>query len=161
MVVVRNANRDYNYGQVTVTSTTTFTLTTDNVGGTSGTDAAYIACPYVSTFSTQASATISAPGGGLAGMTSQIISVKLTTGFKSTTTFALTVPVSLTNGAGGNNDFFDMNPPIASAWKYSDGGNITGIGPTVAVGSAGSGFNTFTLGALNSGQTSLLLKFTF
>ena len=156
MVVVRNANRDYNVGQITVTSTTTFTLQTDNVGGTSGTEAAYIPCPYVSSI-TEGAATITVAGGASVAVTQQILSVKITTGTKTTTTFALTMPLGQNRGAGANSSLTNMNPPLTSVIKLNDGTVNTGAAISV---NTSSNFNVFTLGGINTFINNLL-RFNF
>ena len=65
----------------------------------------------------------------------QVNSISLSTGTKTSSTFSLTVPTTLNNGAGGNSQLTDQNPPIIGVYKLSDGGQNTSAGVTVNTGS--------------------------
>ena len=152
-IVIRNMNTDYTYLEIATTPTTdTFTCTVANSGGTSGSDGAYIPAAKVSSV-TQAGCTVAAPATGEI----QIISIKVVPGTKTSNTYTLTMPTSLTNGAGANSSLINQNPPIFQAYKLNDGANIGGGSITV---NTTSNFNQFQAGGLNT-LINLLLKFTF
>jgi hypothetical protein len=150
MVIVRNANADNFNGTITVVDANTFTLTTVNSGGTSGTEAAYSLGFTVGT-PTAAAITITAPTGGDV----QLLSVLFNTGARGGATLAVTVPQSATNGAGLNttnqNQFF----PVLRV--HLTGGGVTAASLTLGTS---PNFNIFTLGGL-SGTASQLVRLDF
>ena len=147
MVIVRNANADNFNGTITVVDANTFTLTTVNSGGTSGTEAAYSLGFTVGT-PTAAALTITAPSGGDV----QLLSVLFATGARSGTTLAITVPQSATNGAGANttgqNSFF----PVIRVQTISTGA-IQGAAMTL---NTSSNFNVFNLTSMNATNSNLV-----
>ena len=87
----------------------------------------------------------------------QIISAKITTPTKTTTTFDFTMPTSRTNGAGANGTLYSQNPPIIQAWALNNGNQNTSAVITL---NTSSNFNVFQVGGLGSLIKSMI-KVTF
>ena len=158
-VVVRNmGDTDYVYGAISSVTTDSFQITNAvSSGDTSGTAGAYIPAADATSV-TDSAATIGSPTVG----DIQIISIKVHFGnFKSGNTFNLTMPTSLTNGAGGNTSTATMNPPIVGVWDLSSGAfNASGlVSVWGGTGSAGS-YNVFQVGGINQ-LIDGMIKFTF
>ena len=158
-VVVRNmGDTDYVYGVISSVSTDSFQITNAiSSGDTSGTSGAYIPAADATSV-TDSGATIGSPTVG----DIQIISIKVHFGAsKFGTTFDLTMPTNLTNGAGGNTSTATMNPPIVGVWDLSSGGfNASGlVSVWGGTGSAGS-YNVFQVGGINQ-LIDGMIKFTF
>jgi len=141
-VVVRNINTDYIYSIINVIDSDTFTITVPSSGATVGSMATYIPAFKVNSF-TQGGVTIVSPTTGGA----QVNSINITTGVKTTSNFLVTMPTSISNGAGGNTSIHDINPPILQAFKLSNGTQITTTSITL---NTVSNFNQFTIGGLAS-----------
>ena len=158
-VVVRNmGDTDYVYGAISSVTTDSFQITNAvSSGDTSGTAGAYIPAADATSV-TDDGATIGSPTVG----DIQIISIKVHFGTaKSGNTFDLTMPTSLTNGAGGNTSNATMNPPIVGVWNLSTGAfNASGLASIWGgTGSAGS-YNVFQVGGINQ-LVDGMIKFTF
>jgi len=158
-VVVRNmGDTDYVYGVISSVTTDSFQITNAvSSGDTSGTAGAYIPAADATSV-TDSAATIGSPTVG----DIQIISIKVHFGAaKFGTTFDLTMPTSLTNGAGGNTSTATMNPPIVGVWDLSTGAfNASGlVSVWGGTGSAGS-YNVFQVGGINQ-LVDGMVKFTF
>ena len=158
-VIVRNmGDTDYIYGAISSVSTDSFQITNAiSSGDTSGTSGAYIPAADATSV-TDDGATIGSPTVG----DIQIISIKVYFGeFKSGNTFDLTMPTSVTNGAGGNTSNAIMNPPIVGVWNLSTGAfNASGlVSVWGGTGSAGS-YNVFQVGGINQ-LVDGMIKFTF
>jgi hypothetical protein len=151
-VIVRNASVDYLYAPITVVDGNDFYVTVPNSGGTAGTYGAYTPAFKVSGFS-QGGVTIVAPSTGSA----QVNSINLSTGAKSTSTFVLTMPSSLTNGAGSNDSLITQNPPIFQAYRLSNG---TIVNTAVLTLNTVSNFNQYNIGGLAS-LVNNLIRLTF
>jgi hypothetical protein len=147
MVIVRNANQDNFNGTITVTSLDTFTVTTTNSGGASGTAAAYSLGFTVGT-PTAAALTITAPAGGDV----QLLSVLFATGARSGDTLAITLPQSATNGAGANTTGQNRFYPIIRVQTISTGAIQ---GATMSL-STSAPFNVFTLASMNPTNSNLV-----
>ena len=148
MVIVRNANADNFNGTITVVDANTFTLTTANSGGTSGSEAAYSLGFTVGT-PTAASLTITAPTGGDV----QLLSVLFATGARGGgTTLAITTPQSATNGAGANTTGQNSFYPIIRVQTISTGA-IQGATMTL---NTSAPFNVFNLAAMNPTNSNLV-----
>ena len=158
-VVVRNmGDTDYVYGAISSVTTDSFQITNAvSSGDTSGTSGAYIPAADATSV-TDDGATIGSPTVG----DIQIISIKVHFGAAKTgNTFDLTMPTSLTNGAGGNTSNATMNPPIVGVWNLSTGAfNASGlVSVWGGTGSAGS-YNVFQVGGINQ-LVDGMIKFTF
>jgi hypothetical protein len=158
-VVVRNmGDTDYVYGAISSVTTDSFQITNAvSSGDTSGTAGAYIPAADATSV-TDDGATIGSPTVG----DIQIISIKVHFNtLKSGNTFDLTMPTSLTNGAGGNTSNTTMNPPIVGVWNLSTGAfNASGlVSIWGGTGSAGS-YNVFQVGGINQ-LVDGMVKFTF
>lgn len=151
-IVVRNANVDYIYTPITVTGGDDFTISVSNTGSLSGVSLAYTPAFRVTGF-TPENLTLEAPSSGKA----QLISLNVVTGIKSASTFLLTLPSSLNNGAGANDNLLDQNPPIFSAYRLSNG---TVINTATLTLNTVSNFNEFNIGGLVT-LINNLIRFTF
>jgi hypothetical protein len=141
-IVVRNASVDNLYAEVNVIDADTIRVPVPNSGPTVGSMATYIPAFKVTNF-TQGGATIVAPSTGNA----QVTSINITTGIKSSSTFTITMPASISNGAGANSSLITMNPPIMQAYRLSNGTQITTTSITL---NTVSNFNQFQIGGLVS-----------
>jgi hypothetical protein len=146
MVIVRNANQDNFNGTVTIIDGNSFTVTTANTGGSSGTAAAYSLGFTVGT-PTAAALTITAPSGGDV----QLLSVLFNTGTRLGTTLAVTVPQSATNGAGANTTFQNQFFPIFRVQQST--GTVLGVAMNV---NTSSNFNVFNLTSMSATNTNLV-----
>jgi hypothetical protein len=151
-VVIRNANADNFYAIVTVSDSNTFTVTTVDSGGTSGTAAAYSKAFTVSGTPTDSALTIAAPSTGDV----QLLGLLYTTGARTTTTLAVTVPASATNGAGANSTVLNQFYPILRVQLVT--GAITGTAAMTL--NTSSNFNVFNITSL-SGAVNSLVRLTF
>ena len=153
-VVIRNANADNFYTTVTsVSAGVSFTVTTADSGGTSGAAAAYSAAIRTTTFTAgAANVTITCPSGADV----QILGLLIQTGTKGNgATVVITMPQSLTNGAGTNDAFGNQYFPIFRV--QSNAGTITTAAMSIAVSAP---FNLFTISGL-TGTTPQLIRANF
>jgi len=151
-VVIRNANADNFYAIVTVSDSNTFTVTTVDSGGTSGTAAAYSKAFTVSGTPTDTALVISAPSTGDV----QLLGLLYTTGARTAGTLAVTVPASTTNGAGADSSVLNQFYPIIRA-QLTSGANVTGLSMTL---NTVSNFNVFNLAGLST-TLNTLVRLTF
>ena len=151
-VVIRGGTDSYLYAQVTVSNSNEFTFVSAT-SGASGSDLAYIPAFGISSY-TESGATVSAPSNG----NCQLLSMSATTGTTTSSTFALVVPSSISNGAGDNNSATDQNPPLVQAWKLSDG-NIMATSYVSNISTSGT-FTTFTVTSLTTFVNNLI-RFNF
>ena len=151
-VVIRNMSEDYSYLAVSNVATDTFDVTVADSGGIIGSLGAYIPAARVSS-ATEAGATIVSPSTG----NIQIQSIKVITGVKSTTGFALTMPNSIDNGAGANSSLTNQNPPLLAAYRLDTGG--FNASATMILNTA-SNFNVFNVSNLTNLKNNLI-RFTF
>jgi hypothetical protein len=151
-VVVRNINEDYVYSSITVIDSNTFSVTVNNTGITAGNLASYTPAFKVTSF-TQAGMTVNSPSSGKA----QLNSINISTGVKSSSTFTIIMPSSISNGAGDNNSLITQNPPIVQAYRLSNG---TIIGSTALSLNTSSNFNQFQVVGLAS-LVNNLIRLTF
>tara|TARA_R110000782_G_scaffold11362_2_gene34620 strand:- start:2586 stop:3671 length:1086 start_codon:yes stop_codon:yes gene_type:complete len=141
-VVIMNASTNYIYAPITVIDVNNLSITVPNSGSASGALASYIPAFRVSNF-TQGGVTVISPSTGNA----QINSLNIITGTKSSSTFTAIMPLSITNGAGSNNNLYNMNPPIMQAYRLSNGTQITTTSITL---NTVSNFNQFRIEGLVS-----------
>jgi hypothetical protein len=138
-VVLRNFNVDYVYAEITVTDSDTFTAQVTDTGGTSGTTGVYIPAFDVSALN-ETTITIVAPNSG----NCQLMSMAVFINASETGTYTLTVPTSITNGAGTNGALNSLNVPNYRAYNVSNPGSSV-IGAASLTFSTSTGFGTFTL----------------
>jgi hypothetical protein len=155
-VIIRNTNLDYQEMTIDSTTANAFVVTTTNTGSTSGTSGAYsLGFTFQHDGSPKTGGTLSAPSGDHADV--QLISMKIRTGTRASTTYDLVVPASAVNGAGANTDFGDCYPPDFNIRWDSD--TMAAVGATMAVNNGGSGYSTFQFGNLGALSRILLLHF--
>jgi hypothetical protein len=145
-------NVDYVYVQVTVSDANTFTCTVADSGATTGTAGAYIPAIGI-TGASQAGMTVTSPSAGNV----QVNSISSSTGTKSSSTFDLVMPASITNGGGDNTSLITENPGVAQVWNLSTGA-YNGSGTTVLNTSAN--FSTFRVGGIAT-LVNNLIRFQF
>jgi hypothetical protein len=156
-VIIRNTNVDYQVVTINTVLTDSFTVTTSNGGGTSGTTGAYsLGFIFAHTGSPITGGTLSAPSGDHADC--QLISLRLGTGVRSTTTYDLVVPASAINGAGSNTSRGDSYIPDFNVRADADA--LTAIGATVVTNIGGS-YSTFQFGNLGTGSLVRILCLHF
>jgi hypothetical protein len=157
-VIIRNTNVDYQVVLIASVTTNSFNVTTSNGGGTSGNTGAYsLGFIYAHTGSPITGGTLSAPTGDHADC--QLISLKVNTGVRSSTTYDLVVPASAINGAGSNTSLGDTYVPDINVRSYSDG--LTAIGATIIVNNGGAGYSTYQIGNLGTGSLVRILLLHF
>ena len=154
MVILRNTSVDYIATHITAITANTFDLAVTNTGANSG-----IAARYSLGFSFAHNPGLT--GGDLNAPSNsevQLLSIKLRTGQRAGTTYNLSVPASVINGAGENTSLADVYIPSFSVRTDSD--TLAAIAGTIAV-NQGFGYSTFTFGNLGSGTLSrfILLQF--
>jgi hypothetical protein len=149
-VIIRNCNVDNVWVPVTATTGTTFTVTVPDSGGSSGVEGAYSKAFRTSSESSYG-CTVDAPASG----DCQLLSLLVSTGARSGSSYALTLPQSSTNGAGLNTSILNSYFPIIRAQLVSSGA-IVSAAMTLSVGNP----NVFTVSSLSS-SLNTLLRFDF
>ena len=140
-VVVRNMGAtDYVYGVISNVSTNAFDITNAvNSGDSSGTAGAYIPAAKVSSIDDD-TATIAAPSAG----SIQISSIKISPSVnKIATSYDLTLPQGITNGAGGNSTYINQVAPWV--YVYDNSGDYLGSTTPTISGVSDTSFNIVTL----------------
>jgi hypothetical protein len=156
-VIIRNTNKDYQALDIVTTSTNSFTVTTTNTGGTSGTNASYsLGFSYGHVGAPKTGGVLSAPSGPHAD--AQLISLRIRTGSRAGTTYDLVVPASAVNGAGENTDLSDCYVPDINV--RTDSYLLTAIGVTMRTNIGGS-YSTFRFGNLGTGSQSRIITLNF
>ena len=151
-VVIRNMSEDYSYLAVSNATTDAFDVTVADSGGIVGSLGAYIPAARVTSVADTGATVVSPTVGNI-----QIQSIKVITGVKTTTAFALTMPSSIDNGAGANSSLTNMNPPLLSAYRLDTGG--FNASATMILNTA-SNFNVFNVSNLINLKNNLI-RFTF
>jgi hypothetical protein len=150
-VIIRNCNVDNVYAVVTgITPSTDFTVTVANTGSFSGSDGAY-SLAFKASAVDYSGSTLSAPAGG----DLQLLSVLVTTGTRSGTSYTLELPSSSTNGAGLNTSILNSYFPIIRA-QLAGNGQVVAAGMTLSTVTP----NQFTVSSLSS-SLNTLLRFDF
>jgi hypothetical protein len=144
-VIIRNVNIDNEYCIISNASTNTFDITVSSSSGASSGSAAAYSLGFTVSSVTAAGATIVAPSGGDV----QLMSYYHATGSRSGTTYALTTPISATNGGGANSAANNAYFPIIRVQDVVSG-TIVGASMTLATASNYHVFNLGSLGASNS-----------
>ena len=148
-VVIRNCNVDNVYVEVDSAAANSFTVTVTASGGSSGSEGAY--SPAFKTSSESSTGcTVSAPSGA----DCQLLSMLVSTGARSGSSYDLTLPQSSTNGAGLNTNILNSYFPIIRAQLVSSGAVVS-----ASMTLAGSP-NVFSVSNLSS-SLNTLLRFDF
>jgi hypothetical protein len=150
-VIIRNCNVDNVYCVIDSVTTDTFTVTVANSGGTSGSEGGYSLGFKVVGSPTSAGSEISAPSGG----DLQLLSLLVSTGARSGTSYLLELPQSSTNGAGLNTTILNSYFPIIRA-QLAGNGQIVSAAMTLSL----SNPNQFTVSGLSS-TLNTLVRFDF
>jgi hypothetical protein len=141
-IVIQNMSTAYAYVSVTATDSDTLTCTVADSGGTSGDAGAYIPAFEVTSFD-QDIITIASPSTG----NCQVNSVQITTPTKTNSTLTVTMPTSISNGAGGNSSLYNQIPPVIQGWRLNNGTQNTSIAITL---NTSTDYNQFDIGGLVS-----------
>jgi len=159
-VIIRETNEDYLSAVITATATNTFDVTCNNTGATSGTTGSYsLGFRYAHNSNTPGAittGTLSAPAGGNVQLLG--IQVHLGSGTRSSTTYDVILPASVTNGAGADTSNADIWLPMYMVRNDSD--TLTAIGATMAKNISGS-FSRFQFAALGVVSTGVFLGLRF
>ena len=155
IVIVRNANIDYIATPIISTTPTTFSINVVSSGNMSGSSAYYsLGFSFVHSV-TLTGGNVIAPSGAEV----QLISMRLRTGQRSGTTYDLTVPNSVINGAGANTNLGNVFIPNFGVRTDSD--TLAAVAGTIGVNQNGLGYSTFTFGNLGSGTLSRFILLHF
>jgi hypothetical protein len=110
-IIIRNVNVDNEYCQILSVTGDTFSFdVSSSLGSSSGDEAAY-SMAFSTSSENSAGSTITGPSGGDV----QLLSMLITTGTRTGTTYTLTLPQSSKNGAGSNTTVNDIYFPIIRA----------------------------------------------
>jgi hypothetical protein len=151
-VIIRNVNIDNEYCIISNVSTNTFDITVSSSSGASSGSAAAYSLGFTVSSVSAAGATIVAPSGGDV----QLMSYYHATGVRSGLTYALTTPISLTNGAGANSADTNAYFPILRVHGIASGSIISTAAMTL---NTGTSFNVFNLDALGMNAVGIRLQF--
>jgi len=149
-VIIRNCNVDNVWVPVTATTGTTFTVTVPNSGGFSGVEGAYSKA-FKTSSESSSGCIVNAPASG----DCQLLSMLVSTGSRSGSSYALDLPQSSTNGAGLNTNILNSYFPIIRAQLVSSG-SIVSAAMTLSVGNP----SVFTVSSLSS-SLNTLIRFDF
>lgn len=149
-VIIRNCNVDNVWAPVTSTTSTSFTVTVPNTGGSSGIEGAYSKA-FKTSSESSSGCTVDSPASG----DCQLLSMLVSTGSRSGSSYALTLPQSSTNGAGLNTNILNSYFPIIRAQLVSSGA-IVSAAMTLSAGNP----NVFTVSSLSS-SLNTLIRFDF
>jgi len=161
-VIIRNANENYLSALVVLTPTVdTFTVACNNTGGVSGAQGSYgLGFTFAHVGTPISGGTITAPAGGNVILLSARI--YLAASKRSGTTYDLTVPASLTNGAGGDSGEDDLWMPVISVREQAPGSDIlaSAVGYTLTK-AVGGDYSTFKLSSLGATTTPINIQLEF
>jgi hypothetical protein len=152
MVIVRNANMDYQVGKISTTDATSFTIPTSSSGGTSGSFGAYSLGFTCNNYS--GGTMVSAPSGDHADV--QLISMNIHTGGGSST-FDLIVPASDINGAGMDSSLMNCFIPDFNVRNLAD--NLSAVAATMVTNPSSLGYSGFRFGNLGNPNRVITLHF--
>ena len=150
-VILRNFNVDNVYVVIDSVTQNTFNVTVSDSGTTIGSEGAYSAA-FKTTAVSSSGCSVSAPSGA----DCQLLSMLVATGARASTSYALSLPTSATNGAGLNTNILNSYFPIIRAQLVSSGA-IVSASMTL---STGIPFYVFTVSSLSS-SLNTLLRFDF
>ena len=152
-IVVRGGADNYLYVAISNVSTNQFDYTSATSGTANGTDGAYIPAVKSTSVGTSAS-TIESPNAGNV----QVNSIKINTGnVIGGSVYTLTMPQSITNGAGENNSLVTSNIPVVQAYRLDSGQMDTSV---YDVANTSNNFNQFPVSGMN-GLIIYNIKFIF
>ena len=143
-VLIRNCgDTDYVYSPITFISNDEFDITNAvNSGDSTGTAGAYIPAVKSTSVSTAASTIVSPNSGNV-----QVNSIKINTGGTiGGSIYTLTMPQSISNGAGGNNSLVTSNMPVVQAYRLDTGQMDTSV---YVVANTSNNFNQFPVSGMN------------
>ena len=113
-----------------------------NSGDSTGTAGAYIPAVKSTSVSTAASTIVSPNSGNV-----QVNSIKINTGGTiGGSIYTLTMPQSISNGAGGNNSLVTSNMPVVQAYRLDTGQMDTSV---YVVANTSNNFNQFPVSGMN------------
>jgi hypothetical protein len=158
LVILKNVSLNEIAAVITASDTDTFTVTMSNNTTASGISGAY-SCGF--TFAHNASGA-SKTGGSLtapSGADVKLLSIRIRTGSRTGTTYAITLPASgLVNGAGEDSSLDTFYLPVWSVRSAADALGV--VAATIGVNSGGGGHNVITMANLGSG-TDVMMNLNF
>lgn len=156
-VIIRNTNKDYQVALIDTTTMNSFAVTTTATDGTYGNAGAYsLGFTYAHDSHPANSGTLYAPQGDRTDC--QLMSMRIRTGARPSTTYSLIVPASAVNGAGSNTDLSDCYVPDFNVRWDSD--TLAAVAATMITNVSGS-YSTFQFGNLGSGSLSRMILVHF
>lgn len=154
-VIIRNANVSYQVATITAIAANSFDVTTTNSGGFSGSDAYYsLGFTFTHTGAPKTGGILQAPSGDFADC--QLLTLRIRTGNRLSSSYTLVVPASAINGAGANTSLSDCFMPDYSVRSDSD--NLSAVGATIETNIVGS-YSTFKFGSLGTLSRIIILHF--
>jgi hypothetical protein len=156
-VIIRNTNVDYQSVTINSITTDSFTVTTTNTGITSGDDCAYsLGFTFVHIDNPKTGGILYAPTGSHADC--QLLTLRIRTGIRQSTTYDIVVPASSINGAGDNTNL--SNCFIPDYTVRADADNLSACPATIVTGSfTGGSYTTFKIGNLGTCSKIIILHF--
>jgi len=155
-VIVRDTNIDYQVGLINTIDPNYFTIITASSGGTSGSSGAYsLGFTYTHDGAPKTGGTLISPSGAHADC--QLISLRIRTGGRSSSTYLLAVPENAVNGAGANTSLGDCYMPDFNV--RADADTLSAIAATMVVNNGSIGYEFFTFGALGTLSRFICLHF--
>ena len=148
VIVVRNTNVDYQYGAIFNVSTNAFDITVGDTGGTSGTAGAYI--PGFKSAITQTGGDVTAVA--LTAATNQncfLNSVRIIANNQESA-MVVTVPSSISNGAGGFTSKLTLNPAFITGIGTDGSGTSTVLSTVSTQYQLGSNFGQISVSGVDA-----------
>jgi hypothetical protein len=154
-VIIRNTNIDYQVATITSVATNSFIVTTTNTGLPSGTDGYYsLGFTFTHVGAPKTGGILQAPTGDFADC--QLLTLRIRTGNRLSSSYTLVVPASAINGAGANTSLADSFIPDYSV--RADANSLSAVGATIETNIGGS-YSTFKFGSLGTLSRIIILHF--
>jgi len=158
-VIIRNASSDNFNDLITTVTTDTFTLPCADIGGLSGSAAAY-SCGFKYAHNTNlfniTEGTLTAPANADVQLLS--IRIRLKANTRAALTYSVNLPSSVTNGAGLDTNMDTMYLPFQQVRQDSD--SLTAVGNTYTTNVSGR-YSSFRFSALPAITTGLIFMIQF
>jgi hypothetical protein len=154
-VIIRNTNVAYQVAIITSIAANSFDVTTTDTGATSGTDGYYsLGFTFTHVGAPKTGGILQAPTGDFADC--QLLTLRIRTGNRLSSSYTLVVPASAINGAGANTSLSDCFIPDYSV--RSDSNALSAVGATIETNIVGS-YSTFKFGSLGTLSRIIILHF--
>jgi len=119
-VIVRNVNVDNEWSTITNATANTFDVTVSSSSGASSGNSAAYSLTFTTPSVSASGVTVTSPSGGDV----QLLSYYHSTGSRSGTSYALTLPTSATNGAGADSAVYNAFFPIVATHNLVTGATV-------------------------------------